>query len=559
MVPHFVGGLGGIVTAATIIDMIVVGNIIGVDALSAVAAILPVSVGAQFVSRLAYCGAGFLFAKYQGSLEPEKARRVVGLSLETAAAIGLAVFTVTVLGRDLYIDAMGLSGGVREHAIAYWRWIAFYYACYPIKMVMWRLVYADGETVSTTLGDMVASPLIVILSLVFTKLTGTAAGAAMGLLGGSFISDIIMMTHLFRKSNGVVPSWNFSWRGLRELVSYALTDSAAKLCQCGFLAVVNKLVVMTASVKFLPIVGMVALVQELFDLLDRVGDAYMPIAEMYKGERNLPQLNVLARHALSCSVGFGVLMVSAIELLAPEIVSLYGIPKGGEVFDSAVLALRLSGLVLPLASVVLFLCSHYLVMDRIRLSLVTTVGFGFLLPVGCMVMLCFVRGLDVMWLGFPIGVLLTLALLAVYCFVTTRRYSPLLLPAATCAVFNQSFASESRQVVRARDACAEFLRKQGIRNDVVSNIALLIEECAMAVADASRHPERVCVEISLIVENSSVTLILRDTGVILDLTDVDLPVTSLRRFVIASMMQEQQSRRYLNTVGCNRTVLLFAA
>lgn len=38
--------------------MIVVGNLVGVDAPTAVAAVLPVTVGAQFVSRLAFCGAG---------------------------------------------------------------------------------------------------------------------------------------------------------------------------------------------------------------------------------------------------------------------------------------------------------------------------------------------------------------------------------------------------------------------------------------------------------------------------------------------------------------------
>ena len=154
------------------------------------------------------------------------------------------------------------------------------YAYYPIAMVLWRLVYADGETVTTSIADMVAPPMTVILSFVFTKLTGTAAGAAMGLLGGGVVSVLVMITHVFRKSNGVIPIWNFSWRGLRELVSYALTDSAAKFCQCGYLAVVNKLVVMTSSAAFLPVVGMVALVQQLFDLLDRAGDAYMPLAEV---------------------------------------------------------------------------------------------------------------------------------------------------------------------------------------------------------------------------------------------------------------------------------------
>ena len=82
--------------------------------------------------------------------------------------------------------------------------------------------------------------------------------------------------------------------------------------------------------------------------------------------------------------------------------------------------------VLPLAAVLMFLCSHYLVLDRIRLSLATTVSFGFLLTTGCVAALCFVCGLDAMWIGFPLGALLTLVALAVYCRVLTRRYSLLL-------------------------------------------------------------------------------------------------------------------------------------
>ena len=550
------GGLGALVLYASIVDSMIVGNLVGVDALAGVAAVLPMIVGVQFVSRLVFCGAGYLFAKYQGRLEPEKARRAVGLSIEVSVVVGLAIFTVSCLGRDLYLDAMGISGAVREQAIAYWRWIFVYYAFFPVFRVLWRLVYADGEAVTTTVADMVVMPLTVILTFVFTKLTGSAAGAALGQMVGDLSGVSIMSTHFLRRSNGVVPIWNFSWRGLRELVSYALTDSVAKLCQCGCLTVVSKLVVMTASAAFLPVVSMFALVQQLSDFLDHVGDAYMPIAGMYHGERNRPRLGELARHALSWSEGISFLLVAIVELLAPQIVALYGIPRG-DVFDSAVMALRLSGAVLPFASVLLFLCSHYLVLDRIRLSVATTVSFGFLLTTGCTAALCFVCGLDAMWIGFPLGALLTLVALAVYCRVSTRRYSLLLLPKGTCAVFNRTFGPEARQVVCARDAGEKFLREHGVGADVVSRIMLLIEECSMAVADASRPARSPLVEVSLVVDEKAATLVLRDTGVTRDVTDADAQVKSLRDFVIAGMVSSYENCRYLNTIGCNRSVFSF--
>ena len=551
-----VGGLVSLFVYASIVDSIIVGNLVGVDALAGVAAVLPMVVGVQFVSRLVFCGSGYLFAKHQGRLEPDKARRVVGLSIETAVVVGLAIFTVTYFGRDLYLDAMGISGTVREQAIAYWRWIFVYYAIFPVIRVLWWLVYADGETITTTLADMLTPPLVIVLSIVFTKMTGSAAGAALGLTVGDLVGVSVMSTHFLRKSNGVVPIWNFSWRELRELVSYALTDSVAKLCQCGCLAVVSKLVVMTASAAFLPVVSMVALVQQLCDFLDHVGDAYMPVAGMYHGERNRPRLGELARYALSWSGVISLVLVAAVELLAPQIVALYGIPVG-EVLDSAVIALRLAGAVLPFAAVLLFLSSHYLVLDRIRLSLVTTVLSGLLLTAGCTASLCFICGLDAMWLGFPLGALLTLVALAVYCRVSTRRYSRLLLPKGTSAVFNHSFIPESRQVVRVRDVSERFLRGQGVGADVVSRIMLLIEECSMAVAGAGGRTRHPLVEVSLVVDEKAATLILRDTGVTRDVTDTEAQVKSLRDFVIAGLMSSYESCRYLNTIGCNRSVFSF--
>ena len=551
-----VGGLVALVVYASIVDSIIVGNLVGVEALAGVAAVLPMVVGVQFVSRLVFCGSGYLFAKYQGQLEPDRARRVVGLSIETAVVVGLVIFTVTCLGRDVYLDVMGISGAVREQAIAYWRWIFVYYALFPVFRVLWWLVYADGETITTTVADMITPPLLIVLSIVFTRMTGSAAGAAIGQMVGDLVGVTVMSTHFLRKSNGVVPVWNFSWRELRELVSYALTDSVAKLCQCGFLAVVSKLVVMTASAAFLPVVSMVALVQQLCDFVDHVGDAYMPIAGMYRGEHNRPRLGELARYALSWSGVISLVLVAAVELLAPQIVALYGIPVG-EVFDSAVIALRLAGAVLPFAAVLLFLSSHYLVLDRIRLSLVTTVLSGLLLTAGCTASLCFICGLDAMWLGFPLGALLTLVALAVYCRVSTRRYSLLLLPKGTSAVFNHSFIPESRQVVRVRDVSERFLRGQGVGADVVSRIMLLIEECSMAVADAGGRTRHPLVEVSLVVDESSATLVLRDTGVTRDVTDADAQVKNLRDFVIAGMMSSYESCRYLNTVGCNRSVFSF--
>lgn len=551
-------GFGAVASLiAGVAGMIVAGNVAGVDALSGIAVVLPVSIGAQFVARLVYCGAGYLFASYQGRMNGEEARRIVGLSLETSLVVGLSVFAVTYFGRDLYLDVVGVSGAVREQAIYYWRWIFVFYAYVPVGMTMWRLVYADGETVTTAVGDTLMAPLTLALTIVFTRITGTAAGAAQGVLVASLSADLIMVTHVFRKSNAVVPIWNFSWTRLRELVSYSMTDSLSKLCQCGFVAVVNKLVVCTASSAFLPVVGMVAFVQQLSDLLDRVGDAYSPIAAMYRGEGNEPAFRGLARCGLSVAVVVGIVVMVGVEVLAPQIVSLYGIPSG-PVYDSAVIALRISAAVFPVASVLLFLGSHYLVLDRIVLAVVTTLSTGFLLTAACAAAFCFTWGLNALWVGLPVGGAMTLVAVAVYSWVFEGHKSPLLIPAFVKSAFNVTFAPVPEQVVLARDSVGRFLEGRGIGSATVAHIMLIVEECSMAIADGCRHPARVCVEASLAVDRETVALVVRDSGSARDLTDEDAKVTSFRSFFVASLMRAYESRRYLNTIGCNRAVITFA-
>ena len=549
-------GAGGALVAC-VADMIVAGNLVGVDALAGIAAVLPVLVGAQFVARLVYCGAGYQFAKYQGLMDRERTRRVVGLSLEAAAIVGLLIFAITALGRDLYLDYMGLSGAVREQAVLYWRWITISYSISPLTMTMWWLVYADGETVVTALADTTSPFLTLILSVVFTKMTGTAAGAALGVLVGLASTDMLSLLHLLRKSNAVVPIWNFSWRGLREIVSYSLTDSVSKLCQCGFVAVVSKLVVFSASAAYLPVVGMVALAQQLCDILNRIGSAYMPIAAMYLGERNLPRFRELARHSLEIALVVGVLLMAVVEFLAPQIVSLYGIPPG-DVFDSSVLILRGCALALPMASVLLFLCSHYLVLGRIVLSVTNTVLMSFLLTAGSAVAFCLAWGVDALGIGLPVGVVLTLIAVAIYCWAVERRRL-LLIPKDRNAVLNLTFAPDAGQIVRARDEGGRFLREQGVGSETVARIMLLVEECAMSAAETCHRMRRLCIEASFLVDEGAATLVLRDTGEIRDVTDGDAQVTSLRSFVIAGLMRSYENRRYLNTIGCNRAVFSFAS
>jgi len=550
------GALGALVVSIS--DKVVSGNFVGIDALAGIAAVAPVVVGAQFLAKLVYCGAGYVFALRLGAFDRVRAREAVGLSLEMAVVVGLFTYGILFFGRDLYLDLMGLAGSVRVQAICYWRWMAVFLAVNPLTMTMWRLVYADGETVTTAVADLLSPPLTVFLSILFTRQTGTAAGAGLGLFVACTSTDLVMMLHVFRKSNAVIPKWCFSFAGVRELISCSMTDAVTKLCQCGRLAVVNMLVVRLASPRFLPVVGVITLIDDLREILDRVGDGYMPIAGMYIGEGNVVQAARLARRSAVVAVLAGFLAMGVIILFAPQIVAFYGIGPG-EIFDTSAWALLVCSFVLPVAALLAFVCSHYLVVGHVRLAAVETVLEEFLLTALAAAGLGFVFGFRGIWIGIPLGAVLTLGIVYVYGRVAAHGGSSLLIPSAEGREhIDFSLTPTEGAIVSVRDRVGDVLRERGVCEKTVTRVMLLVEELVMSVADTNaRRFRRVVAEVSLVIDAETVRIIFRDTGRIRDAVDPDAQVSGLRSFVLSGLLQLCEKRHYLAAVGCNRSVLSF--
>jgi len=77
----------------------------------------------------------------------------------------------------------------------------------------------------------------------------------------------------------------------------------------------------------------------------------------------------------------------------------------------------------------------------------------------------------------------------------------------------------------------------------------------MAVKDRN-HGRRLLGEATVDL-NDGVQLTLRDDGEIFDITDADQRVSSLRTFLVASVMERQSGRLNLVTTGFNRNVFKF--
>ena len=88
--------------------------------------------------------------------------------------------------------------------------------------------------------------------------------------------------------------------------------------------------------------------------------------------------------------------------------------------------------------------------------------------------------------------------------------------------------------------------------------SLLLEEILMLIYEKNAGKKKLFAECTILSEPAGMWMILRDSGILFDVTDADSLPDSLRQYVVARMMVAHDKKAYLTTTGYNR-IELFSA
>ena len=87
--------------------------------------------------------------------------------------------------------------------------------------------------------------------------------------------------------------------------------------------------------------------------------------------------------------------------------------------------------------------------------------------------------------------------------------------------------------------------------------SLLLEEILMLIYEKNAGKKNLFAECTILSEPAVMRVILRDSGILFDVTDADTLPDSLRHYVVARMMVAHDKKAYLTTTGYNRIELFF--
>jgi hypothetical protein len=100
------------------------------------------------------------------------------------------------------------------------------------------------------------------------------------------------------------------------------------------------------------------------------------------------------------------------------------------------------------------------------------------------------------------------------------------------------------------------LTRRGVSGDLRIKAMLILEELGMVIYERNKG-KKIFVEIDVNLKPDNLTVVIKDDGVLMDLTDFEQRVTDLRMYLVNMFMTVQEDKCYLLTSSYNRHVFRF--
>ena len=535
-------------------DSVIIGHVIGEDALAGLNMVAPILSVLTFVAYVIAMGTATNYSIWMGRINCVRARQFFMQGLWMTLAVGVALALFMLFGKDFYFSMLNGSEYVEMYARQYLDW------AWPIGLTEGVLLFlavfccADGDIRFCSIVYGGVFVLNVALSYGAVRFGMGASGCALGTVVAEGLGILCLSSHFFRDINTFAPVRHFSLKDSYTIFRASFGDAAAFLCDAILFFVLCKLVIVRFDSDMLPVAGVAIVVWSFLEIFNGIGVAVQPLVTVYWGERNTRAIRKVMQAAMGAAAVEGLFLALLLFLFPELVIRLVGVEGVDcpEILGASHDCVKLlCGGFLPLAIAGLF-NSYFLFIERPCVSLCTTLVSYLAMPVlGVFVGASF--GLNGVWLGIGLGPLLGVLLMALAILVKRGRHGfPMLLPRTREPnIMMFDLVLTEGEIVRVSKAVGDVLPA-----DVAPRAALMVEEVFMTVRERNPNRRRLLGEVTVDM-NDGIVMTLRDDGVIFDITDADAKVTSLRTFLVASVMESHRERINLVTAGFNRNVFRF--
>lgn len=408
-----------IVALYNIVDAIFVGaHSEALFGLGALTVAFPVQLLLAGIGQLFGMGAATLFSRLMGEKKSNPANKTVGNAIVSIALVGVVLTAVGTVFTKEVMQVAGASEEVLPLAIAYGRIILMGSVLHLFANAATHIVRAEGSALKSMIFMSVGSVLNIPLDYLFVlKMNLGVSGAAIATVISTGVSCALFMAYIFSRRSAFLfskQSFTLSKKTLLNTVAAGFPGFA--ICTLGIVL----MLIINLTVKSLNTPSLYAIT----GIINRIaGVIYMPISGIMLGllpiisynygAGNTQRIRKTIRLAVIVSTGICSACFIALMLLAEPVVQAF-IQADAPVFDTAVDALRISNIILPLAGVAMMTTGICQGLGNVKAAAASSVLRSVLLIVLVIILAMRMGFWGIVW-AFPVAD--ALSLIAVGCIL----------------------------------------------------------------------------------------------------------------------------------------------
>ena len=511
-----------IVNINTIVDSVLMGQLISPEAVSAIQNVVPIMGLIAGITSLLSAGASIIATKALGRRDFDEASSSITVAVSSCLGFGLIVSLLTGVLAPRICSLLCQDPALYENTCKY---------LYVIIAGAFLMFLMNGTSIIVeSIGyprlvsfAMLSSVIVnLICDILYVKVfLMDITGAALATLTGSLIGVIALFVFLFwkRKMLGIRPYFRGFASMMGRNVVMGIPPFLGNLAITLLIFMCNYFVqsVHGETGVFVMSIGyaMVSLGQMISG---GVQGAFLGIGGLLVAQRDYDGLRRLVKRGLAISCGFALLCFLAVLFVSDELAVLFGAT------DPA--TIRLTGQGLPLIttmnfslSVILPLAIVYQINDHSVISALSASSLLFGMGIA-FILAKYLTG--IIWVAFPIGTALSIAFVLL-CSILVRRKaggnaeSVLLIPEPLddTTRFDISVPCDRSSVGEAVRRACDFLSGKAT-HDTILHISHCMEELLLNYAEHSGKSQKAYMDISILCDRDAITLIVKDDGIPFD-------------------------------------------
>ena len=473
-------------------DSMIVGHVVGPDAVSAINLVLPLVEVLNCMAFLICFGANAMCARAIGSHDMEKVAHTFTSTIVTVMTLGLSVSLGICLFSHQIVDFLSEEPELNPMAYDYIHTYAMGGWLQMLSYGMCLFVATDGRPRMVTLAVVAGALANGLADVLLIAVLGVGIeGAALGSLS-MFTVNILILANYLRQPRS---SYRLKWPGKKIFgIFCSNVKEGAPITLSNSLMAVTIMLLNDIVMKSLGTDGLfiwsVCLQMLLLSyvFIDGVIESLFAIGGVLVGEHDLRGLDILVKQALR---GIGKLVAIVIVLMyIPGLVGmLFGVESGTELGAELIRVLRIFALMMVPFAVTQILLSNYQLLGYDKTSVVTATAQTVVM-VFCVWAVAQFDGIELWW-GFALGCTLVLVLQLAYTYMRSRMSAVPISPvtmipnAAEGFTFDRSVRYDDADVYAALTDIDNFLKSASIPQETIFEVNLCCEELMTNIAKHS--------------------------------------------------------------------------